>query len=236
MIPLFYIFKMCKIGIKFFFFIKGGSIYSLKLCLIWIPSPICHRWWDQFKCLNWFCTYNMWTRTQIYKISHSIKWNLWILRKILYKLNLVRFFHFFHKFYSFLSWKYKFFKLCTLFYNFLHLSFKPVKILSWKRCMIYVIIKSIFNTRTYRKLCVGKYPFYGFSKHMWTCMSYSWKSFRIIRCNYLKCTVLIYNCPEIAHFSVYNPSAAYSSKPFTYIIGYINYTKWFVVFFYTFVF
>ena len=213
------VFPVCQILFQLFLLVKGSSVDTLQLCLAGIAVPISHGRRGQFECLDALGAHQMRSCTQIGKFSLTVEGNLRILRQIPDQLHLVRLVLFFHELDCLCSGKSELLKLCTFLDDLFHLCFQIVQILSGKRCMLKIIVKSCINTGTDGQLCIGEQVLHSLCQHVRCGVADGCQPFLVICSTNLQFTVSVQYGSQILNLTVNLCTAGCSCKSFTDIKG-----------------
>ena len=150
MVALFSLFKHSKVGFHIRLFGESRAVNTGKHFILFVAAPVRARKRSKFKRLDKPCVRKVRSAAKVGKIALLIERNNRAFGQIMNELHLVRFFIFFHELDGVLAGKFKPFKRQVGFDYFRHFLFYFGKVVnSDGRFKIYIVIKTVFDSRAY---------------------------------------------------------------------------------------
>ena len=166
MIPALGILHSLQMLRQLLFIIVCCSINALQSGLLGITPPISHGRRGQFEGLDALCAHQMRAGAQVHEVTLTVKRNLRVLGQIPYQLRLIRLLFVLHELDRFRPRQGKFIQLDALFDDLLHLRLQGIQILSGKRSVVKIIIKSRVDAGADGKSGLREQALHRLRKHM----------------------------------------------------------------------
>ena len=219
MVTVLDILPVCQILLKLLLLIKSSTVNALQPCFVGVSTPVGHGGGGQLKRLDSLCAHQMRTRTEINKLTLTVERDFLTLRQFLDQFNLIRLILFLHELNRLGSGKSELLQLLTLLDDLLHLCLQRIQIVSGKRLMLKIIVKSSLDARPDCQLCIREQLLHCLSQHMRCGMADRRKSLRVTRGTDLQLTILVNHCPQVNNLAIHLRTACRPRQSFADVKG-----------------